>query len=419
LRRAGVSPAAGGRPARARLGWAGWTALLLAPVGLAYYADEQRAFLAGPLSRGQVFGRDFLNYWAGARLLLEGHVQDAFVKADYARALARLWGPGLGLQNFSYPPSVLPVVAWTGALPYGVALALWCAGGLALLLAAAWPASRRPALAIGLVLSPAVMACLDDGQNGLITAALIVGGLRLVERRPTLGGVLLGLATFKPQLGLLIPLALIAAGRWRAFAAAAASAVGLIAVSVLVAGVEPWRLYLTAAGPFQRDLLEHHTGAFQLMTPSPFMAGRLLGWPLAGAYALQAAASLAAGGLAVWWFRRLRREGRPIAAPDILLLVAAGFIASPYGFNYDMAGLAAAILLTERAEPALGKSTAWRASVALLWLAPAAMFYAPRWLKPALGGYPPVGPAMTAVGVLLLVTALARRGRIADPSAGA
>ena len=111
----------------------------------------------------------------------------------------------MGLHSFSNPPSILPIIAWLGALNYGLAFALWCAGGLALLLAAAWPLSRKPGLALLILFSPAVVVCLDAGQNGLFTAALLVGGLRLADRRPILAGVLLGLANFKPQHGLLIP----------------------------------------------------------------------------------------------------------------------------------------------------------------------------------------------------------------------
>ena len=48
------------------------------------------------------------------------------------------------------------------------------------------------------------------------TAALFGGGLSLLERRPLLAGGLLGLLIYKPQLGLLIPVALLAGRHWRA-----------------------------------------------------------------------------------------------------------------------------------------------------------------------------------------------------------
>lgn len=395
-------------PHGARLSWMARIALAFAPLSLLFYVWEQADFLHGRLSRGQVFGRDFMNYWTGARLLLHGDIHALFTQAEYGRAVARIWGPGMALHSFSYPPSLFPFIAWTGALDYGTAIILWSLAGLALLLAASWPGGRRLPPALLLMLSPAVAVCLDDGQNGLLTGALIVGGLRLSERRPWIGGVLIGMATFKPQLGLLIPLALIAAGRWRTIAAAAAGAAALGAASLLMGGAESWRLYLTQAAPYQRMLLEHSTGTFQVMMPSPFMAGRLAGLSLAASYALQAAASAASAALVFIRFRGIGRSGRRIGPLDIAVLLAAGFMASPYGFNYDMPGLAAALLLADRASPDLDRQAAWRWGAAALWSAPLLTMLVPLALGWRGGPTWPIGPGLAAIGLGL--TAMARPG---------
>lgn len=396
-----------------RPGWAMSVALALAPVSLAFYAWEQADFLHGRLSRGQVFGRDFINTWTGARLLLAGQAHTIFTEADYAAAMARLWGPGLAVHNFSYPPSLLALVGWVGALPYGWAVGLWSLAGAALLLAAAGPLGRRPLGALAVLSSPAALICLDDGQNGLFTAALLVAGLGLSNRRPLLGGVLIGLVTVKPQLGLLIPLALLAAGRWRTIAGAAASALVLLAASLMIAGPDAWRWYLTQAAPFQRLLLEHHGGTFQVMTPAPFMAGRLIGLGLGPSYALQAAAGLAAAALVAWRFWRIGRAGAAIGPLDILLLLTAGFVASPYGFNYDMAGMALALLLAERADPSLAASGAWRWAVVALWSAPLVMMAAPMALGWRGGPTIPFGPILVAAGLGLLAAVGRRRPPLA------
>ena len=60
---------------------------------------------------------------------------------------------------------------------------------------------------------------------------LIGGTLGLMERRPALAGVCLGLLTYKPQFGLLFPLVLIADRRWRTIAVAAPVAAALAALS--------------------------------------------------------------------------------------------------------------------------------------------------------------------------------------------
>ena len=53
---------------------------------------------------------------------------------------------------------------------------------------------------------------------------------------PVLGGMLLGMLTYKPQLGLLVPIALIAAAQWRCIAAACATAVILALIATAVLG---------------------------------------------------------------------------------------------------------------------------------------------------------------------------------------
>ena len=199
-------------------------------------------------------------------------------------------------------------------------------------------------------------------------------------------------------------------------AAAAVSALGLAGVSLLVAGGSAWRLYLTKTLPFQRLLEEHSTGVFQAMTPSPFMAGRLLGLPLDGAYALQAIVSLACAILVIAHFWRLRPERRLIEPLDILLLLTCGFLASPYGFNYDMAGLCVVILLAERSDPGLENLAAWRGCVACLWAAPIVMVIVPVALSARGLGLWPIGPPLVAAGLMLLVTAIVQRGRPSPPS---
>ena len=81
-------------------------------------------------------------------------------------------------------------------------------------------------------------------QNGAWTAALFGGGLGLIERKPLIAGGLLGLLVYKPQLGILIPIALLAGRHWRAFAAATIVACTLIALSALIFGAEIWGEYV-------------------------------------------------------------------------------------------------------------------------------------------------------------------------------
>jgi hypothetical protein len=74
------------------------------------------------------------------------------------------------------------------------------------------------------------------GQNGYLTASLIGGALYLMPTRPVLSGICLGLLSYKPQYGLLFPLALIAASQWKVFFTAGTVAILLASLSWLAFG---------------------------------------------------------------------------------------------------------------------------------------------------------------------------------------
>jgi hypothetical protein len=153
------------------------------------------------------------------------------------------------------------------------------------------------------------------------------------------------------------------------------------------------------------------------MMPSPFMAGRLIGLSLLQSYALQGLATLGCAGLVIWHFRRLRLERRDIAPLDILLLLTCGFVASPYGFNYDMAGLCVAILLADLSDPMLRELATWRWAVLTLWSAPILMVLLPAFQPASHLMTLPVGPLMLAIGLGLVVLAIRRRRALAPGAA--
>ena len=45
---------------------------------------------------------------------------------------------------------------------------------------------------------PAVLVNIGHGQNGLLTAPLIGGALAVLDRRPIVAGILIGLLAYKP-----------------------------------------------------------------------------------------------------------------------------------------------------------------------------------------------------------------------------
>ena len=124
---------------------------------------------------------------------------------------------------FPYPPAFLLVLLPFGLLSFPAGLALWSTATFAIYMGAArraFPSARWLPAAFAPVFATAAI-----GQNGFVTAAIFFGGMVMLARRPFAAGLLLGCLAVKPQLGLLLPVALIAAGQWRAIAGAAIASV--------------------------------------------------------------------------------------------------------------------------------------------------------------------------------------------------
>lgn len=355
-------------PSRAAYWLVGWTAmglLVLSGIVLLCYLPAHGLYDI----RGNLIGRDFVNAWMASHLLQEGRIAEAFSIDGYFAALRAVWGPGFPFHNWSYLPNILPFLWPLAALPYGWALAVWSLLGLAAYLLAARPKNwQGPALwpALLLATSPAALVNLLSGQNGFFTAALFIGGFQQLNRRPVLAGVLFGLLTIKPHLGLLIPFALLLLGRWRSFAAAALTALALAAFSFLLWGAQPWLDYAAQIAPYQQLLLHQFKGFYVAMMPGPFAGARIVGLPESAAIALHAAIAFASAILA------LRIVAREAASPRaVLALAIATLLITPYGYNYDLTAMAAAIALYAIAERPRARA---RLLLGALWVIPAAIY---------------------------------------------
>ena len=224
-----------------------------------------------------VVGRDFLNFWMYGRAAALENPAQWYDAAAYHAALAALLGPNYPGQNWSYPPSVMLIAAPFGLLSYLHALAAWTALGLAGFLAFARRQCADPLLAAALVFSPAVVFCLISGQSSLVTAMMLVGIFWALDRRPVVAGILIGLLTIKPQLGLLFPVVLIASGRWRVFVVASVTAVALFAISAALFGTQAWVDFVLKGLPTQNLVLADPEGIATPYYPTVFMNLRGVG----------------------------------------------------------------------------------------------------------------------------------------------
>jgi alpha-1,2-mannosyltransferase len=291
-------------------------------------------------------GRDFLNAWMGGRSALGEGPAAWFDHRVYNQHLLDFIGVAdMHSYVWSYPPHVVLLLWPLGLLPYLPAFVLWTLCGVAVFLYAAARGGVERKHLLFIAIAPAAAIDVFIGQNGFFTAAILICGLVQLDRRPLLSGLLFGILTIKPQLGLLLPLMLAMTGRWRTMLAAAATTAALVAATAWLYGPDVWTQCLAKVVPQQQFIQEHGDGLLLLQISSAFYAARLVGLSSGAAWALQAVVSAVAIAAVIWTFR-CRRD--PVLS--MALLIAATFLVTPYSLNYDMVVLGWVLALLRQRE---------------------------------------------------------------------
>jgi arabinofuranan 3-O-arabinosyltransferase len=306
-------------------------------------------FLTDP--QGRPIANDFVNVVAAGRLVLAGNAAAAYDWPEHKAAEVRAIGHDFpDYFGWHYPPTFLFAAAAIATLPYLAAAIVWLAATFAAYAAAlAGILGRRNGLflAVGF---PALWN-ITAGQNGFLTAALIGGTLGLLERRPALAGLCLGLLTYKPQFGLLFPLVLIADRRWRTILVATAVAGALAVASWLAFGSASWEAFAHWMPVTGRVVLSDG-GADWSRLQSLFGLVRALGGSEAAAWMVQIAGSVVVTVGIVWlWRSRIAYDLKAAA------LAAATLVVTPYLYMYDLVVLAVAVAFLLRFALAQGFET--------------------------------------------------------------
>ena len=324
---------------------------------------------------GRPLGTDFSNVYAAGSYVLDGKPTAPFDPALQSARERAIFGNATQFYGWHYPPFFLGVAALLALMPYWLALLVWQGVTLALYLPSIRAilsghlAHNKEAKSdhVWLLLAlafPAVFINLGQAHNGFLTAALIGAALVQLDRRPWLAGVLIGCLAYKPQFGLLIPLVLMATGRWRVFTGAAMT-VALLALTVTLAfGAEVWTSFL-ASTKFTRTIVleQGATGWYKIQ--SVFSWVRMWGGGITLAYAIQGAVTLAIAAALVWLWRA--PAAYPLKAASLVLGCA---LATPYSLDYDLMLLAPAIAYLAAYGITHGFAPWEKTIVAALWIVP-------------------------------------------------
>jgi len=318
----------------------GWHVLALAAVAFAFLLDV--------LIRHDPISVDFHTYLAAGKVGLDHGWSSVYNQWLVAVAQKEL-SPGQIAQPFLSPPTVAFVTAPLVTLPYGLAYVVWAVFILAMFaVALAWAGVStgwgRWIAVVGALAPWWVMHAVNVGQVVPLVAAGTVVAWRLTrERRDVLAGIALVTLVLKPNTAILVPIALLFAWRYRAFAAWVGASAAVLIVVLLTVGPDGMWAYVTQLrGPLPKgadDLTLHGalslTGVF-----ATALRVLIIGAVLAASYKLRHSPGLV-----------------------IPLAIVGSLVVSPYLHGSDLVLLAAAGWMVWEERPAL----AWRAPLALGW----------------------------------------------------
>jgi alpha-1,2-mannosyltransferase len=318
-----------------------WPLLALAVVAMALAVDVW--------NHPEEIGIDFHTYEAAAQVGLQQGWSDIYDQ-DLVAAEQKTLVPDQRSQPFLSPPTVAWLTAPLALLPYSVAFYVWAGVSLAAFaVALAWSATSQGLarwIAAGGALGPWwVMHAIRLGQVVPLVATGVLLAWRLIrQERQVAAGLALSLILLKPNTAILVPFALLAAGRYKTFATWAAAGILLSVIALVTLGTHGMSSYLT-----------------QLTGPLPSGAAALT---LEGALGIQGSPAavlrlaIAAATLAAAW--RLR------ASPGLVISVGivGSLLMSPYLHASDLCLLCAAAFIVWEERPAL----AWRLPLATAWL---------------------------------------------------
>lgn len=312
-----------------------WFALFLFAFAVANLVWLVTAGLTGSWlwdAAGRLISTDFLNVYAAGKLALQGLPASAYDWPAHKQMELQVLGYDFkGYYGWHYPPFYLFVAAALATLPYAFAHAGWSAVSFVPFVAALRTSAGNNTGYLLALSAPALVANVLVGQNGFITAALIGFTLSLLEKRPVLAGICLGLLAYKPHFGILFPVALAAAGHWRAFLAAAATVVVLALLSIFAYGLEPWLAFLRWLPVTSQAFLSEGRAEIEKMQ-SLFALLRTLGAAEWIAWAAQSALVCAVAAV-IWFIWRSREHAYELKAAALGTGV---LLATPYIYLYDM-----------------------------------------------------------------------------------
>jgi len=330
---------------------------------------------------------DFGWMWLSSRFAALPDPARIYDYGEFAKAQSDLFGAGncVLLTPFVYPPTYLFFTSPLGHFSFVSAFVLWNAALLLFFGAVVYAIVRHWKTILAAVTLRPVQADVYVGHNGLLTSGLMGSALVMLETRPLLAGFFLALLTYKPQFGLLFPVALLASQNWRALASAGVFSIAFALAAALTFGAHSWPAFLSSLLSRSGNLSPDP--AVQLPLMSIYGIVQSAGFGAGVAFTAQAAVTLVLAA-AVWmmWSKPI-----PYAIRAAFLCIAS-LMATPYALAYDFSALAIALAFLLSDGLSRGFATGERMAMLFCWLAPLTLAGAR------------IGPLIVCAVLLLLIS---------------
>jgi arabinofuranan 3-O-arabinosyltransferase len=320
----------------------------IAAIYAAFFISVYRAAVWIVDGKGLPIYTDFACAWTATLQALHGDISLLYQPAEFIKLQAALVAPADDYYpNWPYPPTFFLFFAPFTMLRYLWGFIAWDVLTLLGCLLVIYLIVRRLTAIAVAIASPFMAWNFLAAHNGFLTASLLGASLLCLERQPVLGGLFIGCLTYKPQFGILFPVALAAAGKLRAFASASATSAALIGISVAAFGADAWQALPHEFAAQTGEVLFARGNAAPAdnwgYIQTIYGVVRLLDGGAIVAWLAQGLTSIGAT-LIVWLVWRCPAR-YPLKAAT---LSAAALIVTPYAFAYDMAAIAIPVAFLAR-----------------------------------------------------------------------
>ena len=318
--------------------------------GLSWFIHLHTMMTPGLVDRvGRLKGSDYVQFYVMGSLVHEGRADALYDPHAHLIEGQRTIHPKLELYaaHPNYGPQVALAFLPLALLPYGWSLAVFLTLSMVCYAIAVWIVWRDcdalrghgrlvAVLAAG---SPLLLNVVRYGQASVVALIALALALAAFRReRLFLAGFAIGCLAYKPQLGVLFAIVLVAARQWRVVTGAATAVAAQLAVGWAVAGSETMMRYAAELWLLARDprLIARHAselhsvrGFVTLLVPHPAIVTACSVIALVAAIALAVRTWLSPAPLAV-------RFG---------VLIVLTILGSPHLISYDLLLLTLPLLL--------------------------------------------------------------------------